>query len=87
MEGFHVEATRRITGMRPKKRGERWVYPKSVSVRRAAHVRTIVEYFADRRRNILQMIADQTILEESRGAERRRGGEGANPARRPQPTT
>ena len=28
MEGFHVEAARRITGMRPTKRGETWVYPK-----------------------------------------------------------
>ena len=25
LEGFHVEAARRITGMRPKKRGETWV--------------------------------------------------------------
>ena len=29
LEGFHVEAARRITGMRPTKRGETWVYPKS----------------------------------------------------------
>ena len=29
MEGFHVEAARRITGMRPEKRGTRWVYPRS----------------------------------------------------------
>ena len=87
LEGFHVEAARRITGMRPTKRGETWVYPKSMSVLRAASVRMIGEYITERRRNILQMIADQTILEESRGAERRRGGEGANPARRPQPTS
>ena len=58
MEGFHVEAARRLTGMRPEKRGTRWVYPKSVSVRRAARVKTIVEYIADRRRNILLTIAD-----------------------------
>ena len=73
MEGFHVEAARRITGMRPQKRGERWVYPKSVSVRRAARVRTMVEYIADRRRNILRTIADRPLLEECRGAERRQG--------------
>ena len=73
MEGFHVEAARRLTGMRPEKRGETWVYPKSVDVRRAARVKTIVEYIADRHRNILLTIADRPILEECRRAERRRG--------------
>ena len=66
-----MEAARRITGMRPQKRGERWEYPKSVSVRRAARVKTIVEYIAERRRNILLTIADQPILEDCRRAERR----------------
>ena len=73
MEGFHVEAARRITGMRPEKRGNRWVYPKSVNVRRGARVKTIAEYITDRRRNILLTIADRPILEECRKAERRRG--------------
>ena len=73
LEGFHVEAARRITGMRPTKRGETWVYPKSVSVLRAARVKTIVEYIADRRCNILLTIADRPVLEECRRAERRRG--------------
>ena len=67
-----MEAARRITGMRPTKRRETWVYPKSVSVRRAARVRKIEEYIAERRRNILRTIADRLILEECRGAERRR---------------
>ena len=49
---------RRLTGVRPAKRGETWVYPKSVSVLRAARVRTIGEYIADRRRNILRTIVD-----------------------------
>ena len=44
-----------------------------MSVLRTARVRTIGEYIADRRRNILRTIADRTILEEFRGAERRRG--------------
>ena len=73
LEGFHVEAARHITGMRPTKRGERWVYPKSVSILRAARVSTIGKYIADRRRNLLRTIADRPILEECRGAERRRG--------------
>ena len=50
-----------------------WLYPKSVNVLRAAHVRTIAEYIAARRQQILRTIADHPILEECRGAERRRG--------------
>ena len=73
LEGFYVEAARRLTGMRPSKRGESWVYPKSVDVLRAARVRTITEYIAARRQNILRTIADRPILEECQGAERRRG--------------
>ena len=38
LEGFHVESARRLTGMRPTKRGETWVYPKSADVLRAARV-------------------------------------------------
>ena len=67
LEGFHVETARRLTGMRPSKRGETWVYPKSVSVLRAARVRTTVEYIAACRQNILRTIADRPILEECRG--------------------
>ena len=73
LEGFHVEVTRCITGMRLTKRGETWVCPKSVSVLRAARVRTIAECIAARRHNILRTIADRPILEECRGAERRQG--------------
>ena len=40
---------------------------------RAARVRTIAEYIAARRHNILRTIADCLILEEYRGAERRQG--------------
>ena len=73
LEGFHVEAARRLTGIRPKKRGEAWVYPKSADVLREARLKTIREYIAKRRQTVLCMIADRPILEECRGAERRRG--------------
>ena len=73
LEDFHVEVARRLTGMRPSKRRETWVYPKSADVLRAARVRTISEYITARRQNILRTIADRPILEECRGAERRRG--------------
>ena len=73
LEGFHVEAARRLTGMRPSKRGETWVYPKSADVLRAARLRTVREYIAWRRQTVRQAIADRPILEECRRAERRRG--------------
>ena len=73
LEGFHVEAARRLTGMRPKKRGETWVYPKSVDVLLAAQLRTVRESIAQRRQTVLQAIADRPILEECKRAERRRG--------------
>ena len=73
LEGFHVEAARRLTGIRPTKRGETWVYPHSADVLRAAHLRTIRESIARRRQTVLQAIADQLILEECRRAERRQG--------------
>ena len=58
LEEFHVEATRHITGMRPTKCGETWVYPKSVSVLKAARVKRIGEYIAERRHTIHRAIAD-----------------------------
>ena len=58
--------------MRPSKRGETWVYLKSAEVLRAARLRTIGDYIARRRQTVLQAIADRPILEECRGAERRR---------------
>ena len=67
LEGFHVEAARRLTGMRPTKRCETWVYPKSADVLWAAQVRTIAEYIAARRQQILRTIADRPSLEECRG--------------------
>ena len=45
----------------------------SLIVRTRAARKTLTEYIADRRRNILLTIADQPILEECRRAERRRG--------------
>ena len=73
LEGFHVEAARRLTGMRPKKRGETWVYPHSADVLREARLKTVAEYIAKRRRTVHRTIADRPILEECRGAERQCG--------------
>ena len=78
LKGFHVEAARRLTGMRPAKRGDVWVYPKSADVLREARLKTIGEYIAKRRQTVLRTIADRPILEECRGG--RRGGVGAQSA-------
>ena len=67
LEGFHVEAARRLTGMRPSKRGDSWVYPTSADVLRAARLRTIGDYIARRRQTVLWAIADRPILDECRG--------------------
>ena len=62
-----------MTGMRPKKRGETWVYPHSADVLREARLKTVAEYIAKRRQTVFRSIMDRPILEECRGAERRRG--------------
>ena len=58
--------------MRPKKRRDSWLYPKSADVLRAAHLRTIGEYIARRRQTVLRAIADRPILGGVQG-----GGEAA----------
>ena len=73
LEGFNVECCRRITGMRPRKRGEKWVYTASVAVLKAIGVRTVEHYIRRRRHTIHQKIIDRPILKECRRSERRRG--------------
>ena len=59
--------------MRPTKRGETWVYPKSADVLEKANLKTIREYVAKRRQTVFRATADRPILEECRRAERLRG--------------
>ena len=73
LEGFHVECARRLTGMRPHKRGDRWVYPKSADVLRAARLQPLEYYIHKRRATVAKTISTRPILEECRGAARRRG--------------
>ena len=77
LDGFHVEAARRLTGIRPKKQGDSWVYPKLADVLRAARLRTIGDYIDRRRQTIFWAIADRPILGSAGG---RRGSEVAQPA-------
>ena len=73
LEGVHVEAARRLTGMKPKKEGGKWTYPHSADVLQAAGLRPIADYIAKRRANIAQTIEGRKLLKECQGAERRRG--------------
>ena len=74
LEGFHVEAARRMTGMRPQRRTVgAWVYPKSADVLAAARLRPVATYIRRRRHHIATTIEGRTLLEECRGAERRSG--------------
>ena len=50
LEGFHVEASRRLTGMRPRKIKGKWVYPHSADVLAAAHL-WIIKYYIQKRRH------------------------------------
>ena len=73
LEGFHVECARRLTGMRPRKHGGTWVYPKSADVLRAARLRPLRHYIQKRRATVATTIGERPILEECRGAARLRG--------------
>ena len=73
LEGFHVEAERRLTGMRPRVVKGKWVYPHSTDVLKAAGLYTVAECIARQRSNIAKTIEGRKIPEECRGAARRRG--------------
>ena len=73
LEGFHVQAARRLTGMRPREVKGEWVYPHSTDVLAAAHLQLIEHYIQKRRHTIAQTVEGRGIPEECRGAERRQG--------------
>ena len=77
MEGFYVEAVRRLTGMRLRMVEGGWAYPHSADVLKAAGLCTVEEYIAKRRANIAKTIEGRRILEECRG---QRDGEAPQPA-------
>ena len=73
MEGFHVHAVRRMTGMMPRKRGDEWIYPKSRRVLATVGLRPVEHYIGVRRNTIAQWISHRPIFDLCKGAERRRG--------------
>ena len=55
------------------KRGDKWVYPKSANVLRAARLQPLCHYIQKRRAMVATTIMARPILEECRGAARLRG--------------
>ena len=74
LKGFHIYAARRITGMIPRKRrnGE-WVYPNSVTVLKAAGLRTINHYIVVRQTTVADYIVHRPIFEMVKGVQRQQG--------------
>merc|ERR1711966_551760 len=73
LKGFHVEAARRLAGMRPRKVKGVWVYPHTADVLAAAHLQPLAYYIQRRRHTVHNTIRDRDVLKECEGAERRRG--------------
>ena len=73
LEGFHVECTRRLTGMCPRKRGDEWVYPKSPNVLCAMGLQPLRYYIQKRRSTEAKDIVTHPVLEECKGATRLHG--------------
>ena len=78
LNGFHVEAARRISGKRPRKVKRRdcddvWVYPHSADVLAAAGLHPLRHYIDKRRATTAKSIQDRPVLVECMGAERREG--------------
>ena len=68
LEGFHVEAARRLRGMRPRKVKGKWVYPHTADDLVAARLQPIEYYIQNCRHTIANTIQDRESLKECRGA-------------------
>ena len=74
LEGFHVCAARRITGLMPKKlRSGQWIYPKSEAVLKAAGLQTIETYIGKRRHTVAKYITGRPVYDMVMSAKRLTG--------------
>ena len=74
MQGFHIRAAWRMTGLRPEKNPDgSWSYPRSEDVLDAAGLHTIAHYMDVRRQTVANFIVNRPIWELCAGAVRRRG--------------
>jgi hypothetical protein len=59
LEGFHIRATWRMTGNRPKQDVDgSWTYPRSADVLNAAGLKTITHYMEVRRQTVANFIVN-----------------------------
>ena len=74
LEGFHLRAARRMTGMMPCKQPDgSWTYPSSEKVLEKAGLHTIAEYIEVRRNTILKFLINRPIHSLCEDAVRKRG--------------
>ena len=74
LEGFHLRAARRMTGMMPKRKSDgSWVYPDSEKVLKEAGLRTVEHYIGVRRATVLRYVSERPIYELCMEAKRKRG--------------
>ena len=73
MEGFHIQAARRMAGMMPRKTGNVWKYPKLRRVLAAVGLRPVEHYIMVRRHTIARWITHQPIFKLCKDTERRCG--------------
>ena len=79
VEGFHLRAARRMTGMMPKKdvTTGTWSYPVSKDVLEAAGLFTVEHYVKVRRQTIAAFIVERPIFAMCQEGGRRRGSSAA----------
>ena len=74
LEGFHVKAARRMTGMMPKRKSDgSWEYSDSEEVLEAAGLHTVAAYIQIRRHTVMKFVVERPIYQFCREAERSRG--------------
>jgi hypothetical protein len=74
LEGFHLRAARRMTGMMPREEPDgSWTYPASEEVLETAGLYTIAHYMEVRRNTILNFIVNRPIHTLCQDAVRKRG--------------
>ena len=74
LEGFHLRAARRMTGMMPRKKPDgSWTYPSSAEVLEKAGLHTIAHYMEVRRNTILKFLVGRPIHKLCLDAVRKRG--------------
>ena len=66
LEGFHMEAARRLPGMQTKKRGNIWLYPKLELVLEAARLKIAGEYIAKLQQTEVALVVHRPVFEKCR---------------------